>query len=109
MRRQGRATWLRERHAFTQGEELTPFLRAALAADSVNGSANSGDHGLGYINVDLTLYLVRQPAGEWVGIEVTGHGSHAGVAFGTASVYDREGRVGQVAMCAVADTTLLGR
>jgi hypothetical protein len=107
MRRSGRATWIREVYPFVGEEALTPFVRAALAADAVNGSANGGDRGLGYINADLTLYLARLPEGEWVGLEATGHGSDAGVAFGTASVYDLQGRIGHVAMSAVADLRLL--
>jgi Thioesterase-like superfamily len=109
MRRAGRHAWIREVRPFIAGEETTPFVRAALAADATNGSANSGDQGLGYINADLTVYLVRAPRGEWIGLEVTGHGSHSGVAFGAASIYDLQGRIGHVAMSAVADRRMLGR
>lgn len=108
MRRAGRDAWIRELGPFIGDEPLTPFVRAALAADAVNGSSNSGDRGLGYINADLTLYLARLPVGEWIGLQVTGHGNDSGIAFGTASVYDVDGRIGHVALSAVADTRLLG-
>jgi hypothetical protein len=104
-----RAAWVRELRPFVAEETPTPFLRAALAADVTNGFVNGGDQGLAYINADLTLYLARLPAGEWVGLEVTGHGSDAGVAFGTASMYDLDGRIGHVAVSGVADTRLLER
>jgi hypothetical protein len=102
-----RGAWMREWHPFVGGEELTPFVRAALAADATNGSANGGDRGLAYINADLTLLLARLPAGEWIGLEVTNHESAAGVAFGTASLYDLDGRIGHVAMSAVADLRMI--
>jgi hypothetical protein len=103
----GRAVWVRERSAFVEGEPHTPFLRAALASDVTNLLANSGDRGLGYINADVTLYLARSPSGEWIGCEASDHGDAAGVAFGSSSLYDREGRIGHVAMCAVADERLV--
>jgi acyl-CoA thioesterase len=103
----GRAAWVRERVPFVEGEPHTPFLRAALAADVTNLLANSGDRGLGYINADLTLYLVRPPDGEWIGCEATDHGDAAGVAFGSSSLYDRRGRIGHAALCAVADGRLV--
>ena len=84
-----------------------PFLRAALASDVTNLLANSGDRGLGYINADLTLYLARPPVGEWIGCEATDHADAEGVAFGSSSLYDRDGRIGHVALCAVADRRLV--
>jgi hypothetical protein len=103
----GRAAWVRERSAFMEGESHSPFLRAALASDVTNLLANSGDRGLGYINADVTLYLARSPMGEWIGCEATDHGDTAGVAFGSSSLYDRDGRIGHVALCAVADARLV--
>jgi len=108
MRRTEREAWVRELRPFVGGEMLTPFVRAALAADSANGTANSSEHGLGYINADLSMYLTRLPEGEWIGVEATGHGSDRGVAIGTTSLYDSTGRIGHVALCAVADSRLLG-
>jgi hypothetical protein len=103
----GRAVWARERAAFVEGEVHSPFLRAALSSDVTNLLANSGDRGLGYINADVTLYLARSPVGEWIGVEATDHGAAEGVAFGSSSLYDRDGRIGHVAMCAVADSRLV--
>jgi hypothetical protein len=106
-RRFDRSAWIREYFELVEGEPLTPLLRVALACDITNALANTGDRGLGYINADLTLYLARLPAGEWVGCEPTGHGAAAGVSFATASMYDLGGRIGHVAMSAVADPRMI--
>ncbi len=51
-----------------EGTPLTPFVRVAVAADFASPFANAGDHGLGYINSDVTLYLHRLPATPWIGL-----------------------------------------
>ena len=86
--------WLRETHPLVDGEVLSPFIRTALAADFANPMANSGDQGLGYINADLTLNVVREAEGEWIGCEVVGHVSADGIAVGVISLHDVVGRVG---------------
>jgi Thioesterase-like superfamily len=93
--------WLRERRRLVAGEPLTPAARVAMAADVVNPLANWSDQGLAFINADLTVYLVRPPVDEWVGLEVAGHLSQDGVAFGHAILHDRSGGIGH---CAVAST-----
>ncbi len=99
--------WLRETHPMVDGEELSPFLRAALAADFANPMANSGDRGLGYINADLTMSLARLVVGDWVGCEVIGHASADGVAVGVIALYDVAGRIGYTTVSALADGRLL--
>jgi len=97
-----RRLWMRERRALVGGEALTPFVRAALAADFASPFANAGDQGLGYINSDATLYLHRAVKGEWVGMEVTNHHATDGVAIGECAVYDIEGPVGTATVAALA-------
>ena len=87
--------WLRETRALIEGVELTPFVRAAFAADFTNPFANSGDAGLKYVNADITLYLHRLPVGEWLGFEVTSHHSDAGIAVGECALYDTSGAIGR--------------
>ena len=60
-----RRVWLRDRRQLVGGEELTPFVRAALSADFASPLGNSGPNGISYINADLTLHLGRLPGGEW--------------------------------------------
>jgi acyl-CoA thioesterase len=87
-------SWLRESRLLIEGVELTPFVRAALVADFTNPLANSGASGLNYVNADVTLYLHREIAGEWIGVEVTNHQSSNGIAVGSCNLYDVEGPAG---------------
>ena len=101
--------WLRERVEFVAGEPLTPLLRAALMADFANPLGNSGPDGLEFINADVTLYLARDPLGEWIGMESGGHVGAEGVGVGTSWMYDREGRIGHCVAAALADPRIRDR
>jgi acyl-Coa thioesterase superfamily protein/acyl-CoA thioesterase superfamily protein len=94
--------WMSEVRELVEGRPLTPFVRVAVAADFASPFANAGDQGLKYINSDVTVYLHREPVGEWVGFEVTDHGDTAGVAFGQCRLYDVEGPIGEASCCALA-------
>ena len=96
-------TWLRENRELVEGEALTPFLRAAVAADFTNPFANSGDQGLQFVNADITLYLHRLPEGEWLGFQVVAHHANEGVAVGECVMYDRAGAIGRSTVCGVAN------
>ncbi len=95
--------WLRERVEFVAGQPLTPLLRAALMADFASPLANSGGDGLEFINADVTMYLARDPRGEWIGMESAGHVGAGGVALGTSWMYDRDGRIGHCVTAALPD------
>lgn len=97
-----RRTWMSEVRELVEGRPLTPFVRVAVAADFTSPFAHAGDAGLKYINSDVTVYLHREPVGEWVGFEVTGHGDTAGVAVGECRLYDVEGPIGAASCCALA-------
>lgn len=94
--------WLREVRPLVEGVGLTPFIRAASAADWTNPSANWGSNGLEFINADITLYLHRYPAGEWVGFEVSTHHSQDGIAVGQCTMYDEHGAIGLSTVCAIS-------
>lgn len=101
-----RRTWTRDRGQLVAGEEQSPFVRVALAADLTNPFANSGTEGLRFINADITLYIDRLPQGDWIGFEVANHQSAAGVAIGACTLYDERGPIGQSAVCALANRPL---
>jgi len=94
--------WMSEVRELVEGRPLTPFVRVAVAADFASPFANAGDQRLKYINSDVSLYLHREPVGEWLGFEVTDHGDTAGVAFGQCRLYDIEGPIGAASCCALA-------
>jgi len=98
-----RRTWLRETRLLVQGEALTPFVRCAVAADFTSPLANMGSKGLSFVNADITLYLQRLPATEWLGFEVASHQSQDGIAIGETTLYDESGPIGKGLVCAVAN------
>lgn len=101
--------WMRETAEFVAGQPLTPMLRAALMADFSNPLANSGTGGLAFINVDVTMYLTRDPRGEWIGMESAGHLGADGIGFGTTWMYDRAGRIGHCVAAALPDPRIQAR
>lgn len=94
--------WLREIRPLWDEEEMTPFQRVALAADFTSPMANSGTHGLQYINTDITIYLHRDPVDEWVGFEVLAHHGAEGVGVGECMLYDTQGAIGRSITAALA-------
>ena len=94
--------WIRETHQLIDGEIPSPLVRVAQVADVANPFANSGTHGLNYINADITLYLQRNPEGQWIGTETSYHGASNGVSVGTIALYDKFGRIGTSTVCGLA-------
>ena len=98
--------WIREMHPLITGEQLTPLVRLAMAADLSSPAANSSDRGLDFINADYTIYLGREPVGEYTGIQPCGHVSEVGVAAGLCVAHDLDGPVGFVANAAIANSRM---
>jgi hypothetical protein len=99
--------WTRDWWQLVAGEDLSPVVRAALAADLPNPLANSGAEGLQFINPDLTLFLARPPTSEWIGLEVTDHVGFDGIAVGSCTLYDETGPIGSSTVCAITNTATL--
>lgn len=95
--------WLRDTCPLVAGEDLTPLVRAIIAADFASPFALAGETGLEFINADITLYLGRAPRGEWIGLESGGHVADAGIGLGLCAMYDVDGPVGYVAAAALAN------
>jgi acyl-CoA thioesterase len=86
--------WVRDVKPLVDGETVSPFVRAAMAGDVTSSLTHSSASGLNYINADYTLTLSRLPDGEFIGLAGLTHYSHAGVATGTATLFDRLGPIG---------------
>ena len=86
--------WVRDIRPLVDGEELTPFTRAAMAGDMVSSLTHYGTEGLQFINADYTLTLSRLPEGPYLGLSALTHYSHDGVATGTATIVDEFGPIG---------------
>ena len=97
-----RRLWMTERRALIEDEPWTPFSRVAVSCDFASPFANAGDEGLAYINSDVTLYLHRLPATEWIGYEVVNHGATDGIAVGECFVHDEQGPIGSATVAALA-------
>lgn len=86
------------------GERATPFTAAASIADATTMVCNWGSNGVEHINTDITLTLTRLPEGIQLGLRALDRIDHAGIAVGTATVFDRTGPIGTSVMTAVANT-----
>jgi hypothetical protein len=96
--------WMRETHPLVEDEQVTPFVRVALAADFASPLSNFGSRGLRFINADYTLTLARLPESDLIGVEATGHLSADGVATGQVTLHDAAGPIGFSLVTAVANT-----
>ncbi len=86
--------WVRDVMPLVEGEAVSPFVRAAMAGDVTSSLTHSSASGLNYINADYTLTLSRLPEGSYIGLAGLTHYSHAGVATGTATLFDQTGPIG---------------
>ncbi|MFD9945279.1 acyl-CoA thioesterase domain-containing protein [Nonomuraea sp. NPDC059023] len=103
-----RRVWMRENRPLVGQEELTPFARAALAADFASPLSGSGTLGVQFINADFTLTLAREPVGELIGMQAAGHLSAGGIGTGDCVLHDADGPIGYCVVTAVANPVPLG-
>ncbi|MEM9037811.1 MAG: thioesterase family protein [Actinomycetota bacterium] len=83
--------WSNETAQLVAGEEVSPFVRAALSGDVACPLANASDEGLFYINADYTMLIGRYPVGPWIGLEVNQQLQADGVSMGSSTLVDRDG------------------
>lgn len=86
-----------------QGSGNSPFVRAAMAAEGTSLVTNLGTAGVGYINGDLTVALVRLPRDEWIGVQADSHWTADGIAVGTSTLFDSAGPIGSGMVTAVSN------
>ncbi|MQY29400.1 acyl-CoA thioesterase domain-containing protein [Nocardia aurantia] len=103
-----RRIWVHEFSPLVAGESLSPFVRAALAADAASPMTHAAKK-LEFINADYTLLLSRLPMTDVVGLESGGHISEDGIAVGHATVYDIAGAIGHCTTTALANTRTTGK
>ncbi|MGC5258905.1 acyl-CoA thioesterase domain-containing protein [Gordonia sp. DT218] len=85
--------WFDQPRLFADSDN-TPFVRAAMVGELANTLTSWSDRGIGFINHDVTILLSRLPVGQIVGIEADNHMSTDGIAAGTATMWDSDGRFG---------------
>jgi hypothetical protein len=78
------------------GERATPLQSLAAAADFGNGisAVVPWDDHL-FINPDLTVYLERQPTGEWICLRAQTRISRKGVGIAESQLFDEQAQVGR--------------
>ncbi|MDT5181706.1 MAG: hypothetical protein QOJ95_5904 [Mycobacterium sp.] len=86
--------WVRETNLLVDDEPLSPFTRTVIAADITSSLSNWGTAGLQFINADYTVTLSRLPEGDYIGLAAMTHYAQAGVATGTATLFDEKGPIG---------------
>lgn len=88
--------WMRPRVPLVAGEEITPLQRVFVAADSGNGVSAALDwrHFI-FINTDLTVHLLREPAGEWVCLDAVTRVD--GLGLTDTALFDERGWIGRAA------------
>ncbi len=91
--------WLRLRVPLVAGEATSALARVAAAADFGNGISwvLTREDGYRFINPDLTIYLHRHPAGEWVALESTTLPDPNGLGLAESRLYDERGPIGRSA------------
>jgi hypothetical protein len=88
--------WFRLRHPILAGEQPSPLQRLAAAGDFGNGiSSPLAWEEYVFINPDLTLYLEREPVGEWIGLQSQTTIAAGGIGVSESVLYDERGRVGR--------------
>ena len=86
-----------------EGEQVSPFVRTAVAAEATSLVTNLGTRGIGYINGDLTVGLSRLPTGDYVGVQADSHWCSDGIAVGAATLFDDAGAFGTAMVTAIAN------
>jgi hypothetical protein len=88
--------WFRLRSPIVAGETPTPLQLLAAAGDFGNGiSATLSWDDYLYINPDLTLYVEREPVGEWICLDSQTRIAAGGIGMAESVLYDLRGRVGR--------------
>jgi hypothetical protein len=88
--------WMRMRHPLVAGEPTPPLARVLVAADAGNGVSATLDYRrYVFINTELTVHLLRPPAGEWVLLDSVTHLGDPGLGLAETALSAERGRIGR--------------
>jgi hypothetical protein len=88
--------WMRLAMPVVAGHAPTPLQRALVAADFGNGVSTTVPwEEFLFINTDLTVYLHRQPEGEWICLQASTDVDPQGVGVAHSRLYDEHGPIGR--------------
>jgi hypothetical protein len=98
------AVWFRLVVPMVAGEEPSPLVRTAAAADFGNGVSAALERGRYlFINPDLTVTLHRPARGEWICLDARTHAEPDGVGVAESALSDTEGRIGRAVQTLLLD------
>jgi len=87
--------WMRPRVPLIDGEALSPLQRVLACVDSASGIGAELDlRAWDFRNTDLTVHIVRPPAGEWVALAASTLLAGTGAGLARATLYDERGVIG---------------
>jgi Thioesterase-like superfamily len=90
------AIWYRASRPIVDGTDLSPLMRATIAADFCNGtSAFLPFKHWTFINADLTVSLAREPVGDWILLNAETWAGPDSVGIAAARLADRQGYFGR--------------
>lgn len=99
------AMWMRMRYPLIDGETPSPVQRVMIAADSGNGVSMALDpRQFTFVNPDLTVYLHRRPAGEWVCLDARTIVQERGIGMADTRLLDEQGPIGRSVQSLVVDS-----
>jgi hypothetical protein len=104
-RRDGRSSgWMRVPLPMIESEEISPFVHAALLSDFGNalGGVRLGG-GVGFINVDISLYISRLPKGDWIHLASVANPQTSGIGFVETQLADEGGPFGRIVQATLAN------
>jgi hypothetical protein len=88
--------WFRLTCDIVEGRSPTPLQRLVAAADSGNGVSVALDlRHYTFVNPDLTVTLLRRPAGEWFALEASTLPSNEGLGIADTRYWDERGVLGR--------------
>lgn len=97
--------WMRNRVPILPDEVPSPFQKLAPLADCANGVSRNGQlDSFSFLNVDLTLSLIRKPIGDWFVSQSISHWQPNGIGLADAELFDQHGPVGRA-----TQSLILGR
>jgi hypothetical protein len=88
--------WIRLTAPVVAGEETSPLMRAATAADFGNGISSELDFASWrFINPDMSLHLARLPVGEWICLDAQTVVGNRGAGLAESRMSDSDGVFGR--------------
>jgi hypothetical protein len=88
--------WFRLRVPIVEGEPTSQLQRAMAAADFGNGISAAVDwDDYTFVNPELTVYFLRQPAGDWIGNDAATAIEPGGIGLADATLHDARGPFGR--------------